>query len=101
MATTEFSHADLGAPHGLRQVFEAGAARFAAMWAAVKNRRSVNNLLSWDDRMLADIGLTHGDVRGALAARLSEDPSQCLRSFSQERREAVRAQGRALYTFDE
>jgi uncharacterized protein YjiS (DUF1127 family) len=98
MATTEFSHSE---SHGLRQFLEAGFARAGAMWTAVKNRRSVNNLLAWDDRMLADIGLTHGDVRGALAARIGEDPSSCLRSFSQERKAAIRAQSRALYTFDD
>jgi uncharacterized protein YjiS (DUF1127 family) len=98
MATTEFSHSE---SYGLRQFLEAGFARVGAVWTAVKNRRSVNNLLAWDDHMLADIGLTHGDVRGALAARMSEDPSQCLRSFSQERKAAVRPHSRALYTFDD
>ncbi len=98
MATTEFSHSE---SYGLRHFVEAGFARVAAMWTAVKNRRSVNNLLYWDDRMLSDIGLTSCDVRGALAARMSEDPSQALRSFSQERKAAVRAHSRALYTFDD
>ncbi len=32
---------------------------------------------------------------------MSEDPSLALRSFSQERKAAIRAQSRALYTFDD
>jgi len=95
MATTEFTHTEpLSAAHGLRQLLMAGAARVAAMWQAAKNRRSVNGLAGWDDRMLGDIGLTRGDVHSALASGFAEDPSYRLSAFSSERRFAARAQGR-------
>ncbi len=63
MATTEFSHSE---SYGLRHFVEAGFARVAAVWTAVKNRRSVNNLLYWDDRMLSDIvsGSRHATFAG-------------------------------------
>jgi len=93
MATTEFTHTP-SISEKLRALAEAGAARVVALWTAVKNRRSVNQLLEWDDRMLSDIGLTQGDVRSALVARLSEDPSDRLGAFSGERRTAARAQAR-------
>jgi uncharacterized protein YjiS (DUF1127 family) len=93
--TTEFSHTELANPaHGLRQVFEAGAARAVALWNAVKNRRSVNQLAGWDDRMLSDIGLTRGDVHSALASGFAEDPSNRLSAFSGERKSAAHAQFR-------
>ena len=75
----------------LRNLAEAGAARLAALWSAVKNRRSVARLLKWDDHMLSDIGLTRGDVRSALAAPFSEDPSDRLGALQGERRFAARA----------
>ena len=91
--TTEFSHSELGTPaHGLRHVFDAGASRLAAVWNAVKNRRSVNQLAGWDDRMLSDIGLTRGDVDSALASGFADDPSSRLSAFSSERKSGTRAQ---------
>ncbi|HVY19348.1 MAG TPA: DUF1127 domain-containing protein [Bauldia sp.] len=99
MATTEFTHSEIASPvHGLRAFVEAGFARVASAWTAMKNRRSVNRLLEWDSHMLADIGLTEGDVRSALASRLAEDPSYQLRAFSAERKAATRS--RSLCVFD-
>ncbi len=66
----------------------------AAMWRATRNRRSVAKLLSWDERMLRDIGLTPGDVRSVLAMPLTEDPSYRLGVLSVERRAAFRAEMR-------
>jgi uncharacterized protein YjiS (DUF1127 family) len=95
--TTQFSHAELGtSAHGLRHVFEVGATRVVALWNAVKNRRSVNQLAGWDDRMLSDIGLTRGDVNSALASGFADDPSYRLSAFSGERKIATRAQVREL-----
>ena len=95
MATTELTHTrPASAGERLQHLVEAAAARVASLWNAAKNRRSVARLLEWDDRMLSDIGLTQGDVRSALAARFSEDPSQHLGLFSGERRFAVRANAR-------
>jgi uncharacterized protein YjiS (DUF1127 family) len=75
----------------LRNLAAAGAARLVALWNAVKNRRSVARLPKWDDHMLSDIGLTRGDVRSALAAPFSEDPSDRLGALQGERRSAARA----------
>jgi uncharacterized protein YjiS (DUF1127 family) len=101
MATTEFSHTELSSTAGLRNFVEAAAARLAGMWTAARNRRAVNRLLAWDSRMLADIGLTEGDVRSALSARIADDPSCHLSAFSNERKAAQRARARELYTLSD
>jgi uncharacterized protein YjiS (DUF1127 family) len=62
----------------------AGAAYRAR--AARKHRQDMIPLASADDRMLADIGLTRGDVRDAFAGSLWEDPTILLRSRALERR---------------
>ncbi|SHE78555.1 protein of unknown function [Kaistia soli DSM 19436] len=59
-----------------------------------KNRRQVARLLSWDDHMLSDIGLTQGDVYCAMATRVDEDASVQLSMLSLERRFARNAQMR-------
>lgn len=102
MATTEITHpaeTELGTGLGERvqRVFAVSAARVAAVWRAAKNRRAVNGLLDWDDRMLRDIGLTQNDVRAALSGRLAEDPSPQLQLLSSERRAAIRAQRREAH----
>jgi uncharacterized protein YjiS (DUF1127 family) len=61
---------------------------------AVRNRRQVAKLLTWDAHMLRDIGLTPGDVRSALASPLAEDPSCRLDMLVRERRRAVQARAR-------
>ena len=93
MATTDLTHGETS--HwtvNLRHTIEGGASRVAALWIAAKNRRSVGKLLEWDDRMLRDIGLTHGDVHSALTVSLQDDPSYRLGVISQERRRALRDQ---------
>lgn len=74
-----------------------GAAALAivvARYKVWKNRRSVARLLEWDAHMLADIGLTEGDVYSALATRADEDASTQLQMRSLERRYASQAQAR-------
>lgn len=61
---------------------------------AVRNRRQVAKLMSWDARMLRDIGLTRGDVQSAMASPLREDPSYRLDTIARERRSAFRAAAR-------
>ncbi len=61
---------------------------------AVRNRRQVAKLLTWDSRMLRDIGLTPGDVRSAMASPLGDDPSCRLDSMARERRNAFHAAAR-------
>ena len=52
----------------------------------VKNRRDATMLAGLDDRMLADIGLTRGDLRDAYSEPVWSDPTAVLVSRSHERR---------------
>jgi len=61
----------------------ARARRFAQL---AKNRRDAVVLSGLDDRMLADIGLTRGDVRDAYSEPVWRDPTAILVSRSHERR---------------
>jgi uncharacterized protein YjiS (DUF1127 family) len=81
----------LPAPAGsaLIRFLAAGRACLATAWRSYRNRRAVTKLLSWDARMLHDIGLTPGDVRSALAVPPSDDPSLHLDALWRERRTAV------------
>jgi uncharacterized protein YjiS (DUF1127 family) len=45
---------------------------------AFKDRREVMNLAEFDDRMLADIGLTRSDVKSALEEPMHLSPSWVL-----------------------
>jgi uncharacterized protein YjiS (DUF1127 family) len=95
MATTDLTHTSASRfGERVTHVIEVSAARVAAVWQAAKNRRSVNSLLAWDDRMLRDIGLTQNDVRSALSGTIGEDPSPRLELLSRERRASVRARRR-------
>ena len=57
---------------------------------AVKARHELEGLVGFDDRMLADIGLTRGDLRDAIAEPLWRDPSAILVTRSRERRRVRR-----------
>ncbi len=50
----------------------------AATFRAIANRRAALHVASLDDRMLRDIGLTRGDVDGALAQPWHKDPTRTL-----------------------
>ena len=52
----------------------------------IKGRRDAAMLSGMDDRMLADIGLTRGDLRDAYAEPLWNDPTSVLVSRAHERR---------------
>jgi uncharacterized protein YjiS (DUF1127 family) len=52
----------------------------------VKNRRDATMLAGLDDRMLADIGLTRGDLRDAYSEPVWSDPTAILVSRAHERR---------------
>jgi len=56
------------------------------LWTAWRNRRVVAQLLASDDRLLADIGITRGDVQSALTVPLERDPSTRLVVLATERR---------------
>ena len=52
----------------------------------IKNRHDATILAGMDEHMLADIGLTRGDVRDAFAAPVWSDPTAVLVSRVHERR---------------
>lgn len=78
----------------LRAAANATVAFVRATWKARRHRREVIGLLHFDDRALADIGLTRGDLHAVLATSLFEDPSTRLRVLAVERRAARRAAAR-------
>ena len=63
-----------------------------------KHRREIKALTELDDRLLKDIGLTRGDVAGALSVPLLSNPSAVL-VRSVERRSRSR-RGRSSATAD-
>lgn len=68
------------------------ALRVVNFFRAVKARHEMDRLVGFDDRMLADIGLTRGDLRDAVAEPLWRDPTAILVARSRERRKARRLQ---------
>jgi uncharacterized protein YjiS (DUF1127 family) len=60
--------------------------RFRAVLQTFKNRRDATILAGMDEHMLADIGLTRGDVRDAFSEPLWRDPTALLVSRAHERR---------------
>src|SRR5262245_59120173 len=64
----------------------AGALRVVDFVRAYLNRRDLQILAGFDDRMLADIGLTKSDVRDAVAEPLWRDPTVVLVGRVRERR---------------
>jgi len=56
----------------------------------IKNRRDATILAGLDDHMLADIGLTRGDVRDAFSEPVWSDPTAILVSRVNERRTSRR-----------
>ena len=56
---------------------------------AIKHRRELAHLADFDDRMLADIGLTRTDLRDAYAEPLLQDPASMLARRGAERRASV------------
>jgi uncharacterized protein YjiS (DUF1127 family) len=59
---------------------------FKRLVERVKNRRDVMRLANFDDRMLADIGLSRSDLRDAFAELPWRDPSDVLARRAAERR---------------
>ena len=60
--------------------------RVTGLVQAFKHRRDAAALASFDDRMLADIGLTRSDLRDALSEPMWRDPTSILVSRADERR---------------
>ena len=79
---------------GLLPLVSAVLRHAAAFVEAMRNRRQVAKLLSWDSHMLRDIGLTQGDVRSAMASPFGDDPSCRLDGIARERRNAFHSAAR-------
>lgn len=62
--------------------------RIIRLLRAIQARRSVRQLLAWDDRMLRDIGLTRGDVVAAMSGPIFDDAGRRLSHLTGERRQA-------------
>jgi len=67
-------------------VFGFVADRTRQVLQTLKNRRDAASLAGLDDRMLADIGLTRGDLRDAISEPVWRDPTAILVSRAHERR---------------
>ena len=63
------------------------------LFRAFAHRSEVRQLAEFDDRMLADIGLSRSEVLGALAEPFHKDPSAILLLRSLERRPRPRPAG--------
>ncbi len=68
----------------VRGLFEFGSALFARGTEILRNRDAVRTLARLDDRMLKDMGLTRGDVEGALSEPLMRDPTMRLAAARQD-----------------
>ena len=83
-------YADTQTPSPLTRMVHSVAgivtARLRALVQTVKNRRDAAILTGLDDRMLADIGLTRGDLRDAYSEPVWRDPTAILVTRAQERR---------------
>jgi uncharacterized protein YjiS (DUF1127 family) len=66
---------------------------FFAFVRLLQRRHELRMLAGFDDRMLADIGLTRGDLRDAVAQPMWHDPTAILVSRVCERRQARHAVG--------
>lgn len=86
------------ASHGaLRRAGELVYAALSVLAGAVArevDRRRTMRLLECEDRMLADIGITRGDVYASLLTSAGEKASEHLSQTRWSRREAERAQAR-------
>jgi uncharacterized protein YjiS (DUF1127 family) len=90
METAMSIYADTQTPSHVAWLVNAVAgivvARTRQVAQIVKNRRDAALLAGLDDRMLADIGLTRGDVRDAVSEPVWRDPTTILVSRVHERR---------------
>ncbi len=68
---------------GLLQALQQFAEKAVRSW---RNRRSVARLSEFDDHLLADLGLTRGDVEAALSQPFSHDPSVELQRIARDSR---------------
>lgn len=72
--------------HVLTAIWRGFVYRAKRLERAIEHRRAAQVLARFDDRMLADIGLTRSDLRDAYAESLWVDPTSLLRARALERR---------------
>lgn len=72
--------------HGCGRAALAAVACAKRMAQVLRHRRDMAILAAVNDHMLADIGLTRGDVNDAFAEPLWRDPTAVLAARAQERR---------------
>ena len=72
--------------HRLLAALRRAAVTVACIW---ESWRAMRDLGAFDDRMLADIGLSRADLRDARAQPLWSDPTALLRKRRRERRRAI------------
>lgn len=65
--------------------------RISSVWNFWAYRRTMTQLVTLDDHMLKDIGITRCDVNAAATLPYSNDPTSRLRMLAQERRATERA----------
>ena len=70
----------------LAAIWRSFAYRAKQFERAIEHRRAAQALARFDDRMLADIGLTRADFRDPYSESLWEDPTTLLRARALERR---------------
>ena len=75
----------------LSYTFDFALAFLAAVNAVVNRYQAARALSQFDGRMLADIGLTPGDVDSAFSEPIWRDPTRRLAVIAVERRSAARA----------
>ena len=59
--------------------------RASAVWNFWSYRRTMTQLVTLDDHMLQDIGVTRGDIRRSATLPYSDDPTTQLRILAMER----------------
>ncbi|MFD1704505.1 DUF1127 domain-containing protein [Methylopila henanensis] len=68
--------------------------RATAVAVAWKRRGDLRELAHFDDRMLADLGLSRGDIASAASEPMWRDPTLRLSALAVERRAAARDHAR-------
>jgi uncharacterized protein YjiS (DUF1127 family) len=89
-AQMSLRNAALPALRTLNRAGAAAAKRVRHVCEVLRNRRDAAVLASFNDRMLADIGLTRSDLHDAFAEPPWRDPTAVLVARAQERRTARR-----------
>lgn len=76
----------------LLHALDRAVAHARSVAVALRHRRELMQLCAWDDRLLADVGLTRSELVGALQVPLSRDPSQVLSARNVRRRASAAMQ---------